>query len=322
MFLGRMVPMMSKDNWRAEFSMRRLFTLWSTRGWSAALGVFMFFVAGCDVVFTLSDVRRYGLAGEVNPATSLLIGAGGVYVILWVAIDFISTMFLYAPLVSLFLMLPVQSREGKASTIISFILAARISVDLFNVTVYAYSFLESSTALLIIGLGLVFVLRYIIRNGDYLGWGSLSSLFQRLGAGLRSKLIVGFFSHFSRSSRPRIKDVLSDPRPPESKGGSHASGQGFRASPFRVKRSKRRIAVIAFLLLMLPVVVFTVLQFLVIANGIGSQSGFGGLLYQVGPSNEGVVFLEGFFVAIVAVGAMVFLLIRLFDAIEGKEVPA
>jgi hypothetical protein len=279
----------------------------------------MFFVAVCDVVFTLLDVQTYGLAGEVNPVTTLLIGAGGVYVILWAAIDFMSTMFLYAPLISLLMMLPVQSREGKASTIISFILAARICVDLFSVTIYTYSFLESSTALLIVGLGLMFVLRYIIRNGGCLALGSLSSLFRGLGARLRSKLRVGFFSHFSRSSRPRIEDALRDSRAPPGREGGYASGQGFRAKPFTVKRSKRRIAFIAFLLLVLPFVVFSVLQSLVTVSGVGNQSGFGGL-FQLGSSVDGIVFLVGFLVAILAVGAMVFLLIKLMDAIKGKTV--
>jgi hypothetical protein len=280
----------------------------------------MFFVAACDVVFTLLDVERYGLAGEVNPATKFLIGAGGVYLILWVAIDFASTILLYAPLISLFLMLPIETREGRASTIISLVLAVRVSVDLFNVTIYTYSFLESSTALVIVGLILMFVLRYIMRNGDYLSLGPLRSVFRRVGAGLRVKRVGGSFSRFSRLPEARSRAALADSHASLGTQETYASGLGDRPSPFTVKRSKRRIVVIAVLLLLLLIGVFALLQFLVVASGIGNQSGFGGLLYQYGAPLEGDVFLVGFLVAIIAVMVMVFLLMKLFDAIKGKTV--
>jgi hypothetical protein len=309
--------MANKGSWRADFSIRRLFTLWCTKNWSAALGIVMLFVAAGDVVFTLLNVERFGLAGEINPFPRLMIGTGGPFTILWVAIDLMSTILLYTPLISLFLMLPIQTREGKASTVISSILTARITVSLFNVAIYYYSFLETVSALLIVGVVLMFLLRFIMRNGDYLSWSTIKSILHGLGVSLSSP-VVGFFSAVSHPFRFRRQKAAEDSRLSATMRETDTSATASRPPPFVVKRDRRRIAILVGLTILVPVAMFAAMDVLVVVSGLENVPPSQRSIYTLGSSLEGWVFIIGFVMILVGVMLFAYLLMKLADALKGK----
>jgi hypothetical protein len=279
----------------------------------------MLLVAAGDVVFTILNVERYGLAGEINPFSRFMIGAGGSLIILWIATDIGSTALLYTPLISLFLMLPIQTREGKASTAISSILTARVTVSLFNVAIYYYSFLQAITGLLIVGIVLMFLLRYVMRNGDYLSWNTAKSALHGFGVSLSSH-VVGFLSTISHLFGFRRQKATESSPSSTSMRRVNLKGTANRPSPFVVKRDKWRIAVFAVLVVLLPFAILVLMDIMIAVSGIEnlppSERGLLGPHSNLG----GWVFLAGFAIAIVGVVALAVFLMKLVDAVKGKTV--
>jgi hypothetical protein len=305
--------MVTQKNWRADFSVKKLFTLWSKQKWSAVLGVLMLLTATVDVVFTLLDVSKFGLAGEINPLSRIMIGAGGLFIIAWVAIDLASTLLLYTPLISLFLMLPTSTREGRASTVISLILSARITVSLFNVTIFNYSVLQAASALLIVGVVLTFLIRFVMKNGDYLSWNTAKSALHGLGVSLSSP-IVGLSHLFGSRRQKPVQGTRLAMRPGEMNTNAR------RSPPFVQKRDKRRIAIIAALTVIMPFIIVSLMNALIILSGYNDLPPSERSLWAPYSSVGGWVFLGSFAIAIVGVATMAILLMKLFEAVKGKTV--
>nr|MDO8099247.1 hypothetical protein [Candidatus Njordarchaeota archaeon] len=284
------------------YGVKELFTLWRSFKWSTALMTIMFVATVGDVIFTLLNVEKYGIEYEANPIARYLIAAGQPLVFLWIALDILSIVFIYAPLMSRFIMLSPQRREGISSTIISAFFAVRITVVLYNMTVWSYPMLEGVAVLVVVGVILMFMIRFTMRHGDETSFGSLKLAFRNLWDSLKS-------SFGGSASAGRVAtSTAANP----SKGDAMSGGGGA----FAEKRRKKRIAFLVGLLFILPLTLIAVMQVLQDFSGVTGKPWWERTLITIGGEAQGSLFLAGFVLTILTMASMVYLVLALFDELR------
>jgi hypothetical protein len=294
---------------RSNFRVRELFTLWYSFKWSATLVAVMLLVSLSDVALTLLNVGKYGIKGEINPVANFMIGAGQPLTLLWAVLDILSTFLICVPLISLCLILPPDRREGNASTLISAVLAIRITVVLYSFTILWYRALDALSAVIAVGLALIFPIRFVLRHGDDLSLATLRFALSSLWTSIKS-----FFAglpavpvHPSIMSRDR-KRRRTDERLVTISGGVTR------------RRSVKRIAFLLASLFVIPVGVFTVLQIMMDLTGITGLTRTLLTMPEASPESqaEGLLFVTGLVLAIAAVIAMMYVILALIDELSKR----
>jgi hypothetical protein len=300
------------------FGVRRLFTVWCSHKWSVALAAFMFFVSIGDVVSTFLNAEKYGIETEANPIARSMIQAGQPFASLWVLLSITSTLLLYIPLVSFYLMSQEETREGRGSTIISGVLAARISVVVYDAVVFHYPTIESLMAVSVVGVMLMFSIRFIMRHGDSITLGSIKSALSNLGGYLRSSS-TSWLSKIVLNPLLGIIGALRK-RPGSPRGNTYSTQPEGAARPVVVrKRRYGRILILTVGILLIPVLLSFLIQILTVALGVTELPWYLRTLVTIGGEATGTLFLIVFILTIVSVAVMIWLVLTLFDELSGSE---
>jgi hypothetical protein len=285
-----------------------------------ALGVLMLLVSVGDVVFTLLNVAKYGIESEANPVARFMVGGGQLMTGLWIMLNIMSTMLIYILLVSFYLMEPLQKREGRAATLISMVLAARMTVVLYGYAVLSYSAVEASSALFAIGVVLMLSIRFIMRHGENTSLADIKMSLGNFAASVKSS-VVRFFSAIAAYpsaiikawKQRRVDFKLSDRNLLKDQ-----QGRGEEADvEIAERRRPKRIVIIVASLVAVPIVALGALQVVKDVSGIEDLPRFlmqGGTPEQGGI--QGTVFLIGFAISIAVVGIMVYLIFSLFEELS------
>jgi hypothetical protein len=296
------------------------FTLWCSYKWSAALGVVMLFVSLGDVTFTLLNVAKFGIEGEVNPLAKFMIGAGQTMTALWIVLNVVSTMLIYAFLISFYLMQSPQRREGIAATLISAVLAARITIVLYDFTILSYPAVEVTSAVLALGVILMLSIRFTMKHGENASFGDVEMALRNLAGSIKSS-VVSFFSAIAghplaalrTRKQKRVETKLSDRDLPKNRRREQEEIDAERGE----RRRPGRIAIIVVSLIAVPLIIIGALQVVKDISGIENLPRF--LMQGNTPETggiQGTVFLVGFILSIATVGIMVFLILSLFKELS------